>query len=761
MSPNAIDPVCGMQVNPDQAAARHDHGGRTYYFCCAGCRDRFVADPRPPIVASGGSRWTCPMHPEVIADRPGPCPICGMALEPIDPVAEGAEDDAELRAMTRRLWIGAAFTTPLLFLAMSDAGLPDWIQLLLATPVVLYCGAPFFARGWTSIVHRRLNMFTLIALGTGAAFLHSLVAVIVPGLLPPAGHGPGGPKGGGPGGLHGGGPGVYFETAAVIIVLVLVGQVLELRARARTGGALRALLGRAPRTARLVAPDGSERDVAITTVHPGDRLRIRPGEKVPVDGVVRDGRSTVDESLITGEPIPVEKGPDDRVIGGTVNGTGTLVMTAERVGADMMIAQIARLVATAQRSRAPIQRLADAVAARFVPIVVLVAMAAFAGWMLFGPEPRFDHAIVAAVAVLIIACPCALGLATPMAVMVGVGRGAAAGVLVRDAEALETLARVDTLVLDKTGTLTEGKPRLSRVVPAPGISEEDVLRFAAAVERGSEHPLAAAILSAAAERGLDGGAPTDFRAVPGQGVSATVDGRAVALGTPQFLRRAGADPATTDLPGHADLLRQEGATVVFVALDGRPAGLIAVADPVRETTPAAVAALRRDGLRLMMLTGDNRITAEAVARRCGITEITAEVSPERKEDAIRRLQERGASVAMAGDGINDAPALARADVGIAMGTGTDVAIESAGITLLHGDLRGIVRARRLSRATLRNIRQNLFFAFAYNALCLPLAAGVLYPVTGWLLSPMIASAAMSFSSVSVIANAMRLRRSRL
>ena len=802
------DPVCGMHVDPDRAAAKIEHDGRTYAFCCDGCRDLFRADPAkylaaparvghpahgahahhaphaspaasthasqspsaPRIPAAPGARYTCPMHPEVVRDRPGACPICGMALEPAAPSLEEA-DDPELRSMTRRFWIGLALTAPLFLIAMSGmapgsgAGHAGptwlrWIDVALATPVVTWCGWPFFERGWASIVNRRLNMFTLIALGTGVSYLYSVVATLFPALFPAALR------------PYDGQVEVYFETAAVITVLVLLGQVLELRARGRTGGAIRALLGLQPRTARRLQHDGREEDVPLETVLPGDRLRVRPGEKAPVDGVVLEGRSAVDESMMTGEPIPVEKGPDDRLIGGTLNGTGSLVMRAERVGADTLLAQIVRMVSEAQRSRAPIQRLADIVSSWFVPAVMAVAVIAFIAWLSAGPEPRLAHAVVAAVAVLIIACPCALGLATPISIMVATGRGATAGILVRNAAALEGLEKADTLVVDKTGTLTEGRPRLATVVAAPGISEDEVLRFAAALEAGSEHPLAASILSGALERGIQPAAATGFESLTGAGVTGTVGGRRVALGNLSMMERAraavaasgpgsGTDPALAGLDRRAAELRREGQTVVFLAIEGRPCGLLGVSDPIRATTPDAIRDLRRDGMRVLMLTGDNRTTAEAVARRLGIDDVRADVLPADKAEIVRALQEEGRVVAMAGDGVNDAPALARADVGIAMGSGTDVAIESAAIVLVRGDLRGILRARRLSRATLRNIRQNLFFAFVYNALGVPIAAGALYPAFGLLLSPMIAGAAMSLSSVTVITNALRLRRARL
>ena len=802
----AFDPVCGMTVDPARAAGSHTHAGRTYWFCSTGCLERFRADPErylaagarvephaSPSAAAGGpadhtcpmhpevrlpassacpscgmalepvtiealptrTEWVCPMHPEIVRTAPGACPICGMALEPRTVTLE-AEANPELLDMTRRLWVGAALTVPLLAVAMSDVipGQPlqhavapralAWLQLVLATPVVVWAGWPFFERGWASVVNRSPNMFTLIALGTGTAYAYSAVATVAPGLFPPALHG------------HGGQAGLYFEVAAVITVLVLLGQVLELRARGRTSSAIRALLGMAPATARVVRDGGQEEDVPLDRVAVGDRLRVRPGERVPVDGTVLEGRSSVDESMVTGEPLPVEKGSGDRVIGGTVNGVGGFVMRAERVGRETLLARIVQLVGEAQRSRAPIQRLADRVSAYFVPAVVLVAALSAVVWGAVGPEPRLAYALLTAVAVLIIACPCALGLATPMSIMVGVGRGATAGVLVRHAEALEVLEKVDTLVVDKTGTLTEGRPRLAAVLPLEPHDESELLRLAASLERGSEHPLAGAIVAGATERGLRLEEAGDFRVIPGQGVSGRVGGRPVALGNTQLLETLGVAPE--DHGERAEALRRDGQTAVFLVVDGRVAGLIAVADPIKATTPEALGRLRQDGVRVVMLTGDSRTTAEAVARKLGIERVEAEVLPDQKAAAVKRLQGEGRVVAMAGDGINDAPALAQADVGIAMGTGTDVAMESADITLVRGDLRGIARARALSRATVRNIRQNLFFAFVYNVLGVPLAAGALYPVLGLLLSPMVASAAMTFSSVSVIGNALRLRR---
>jgi Cu+-exporting ATPase len=753
------DPVCGMTVDPARARGTVEHDGRTYAFCSPRCAEKFRADPSAYLGARAEPRpaaaeWTCPMHPEIVRTGPGSCPICGMALEPRTPT--GDEPSAELADMSRRLWACTALTLPLLAAAMLDMlpgepvrhALPGrwlaWIELALATPVVLWGGAPFFARGWESVVRASPNMFTLIAIGIGTAYAYSFVAALVPGVFPAAFR------------AHGGEVPLYFEAAAVITTLVLLGQVLELRARSRTGSAIRALLGLAPRTAHRLRDDGRAEDVPLEAVRVGDRLRVRPGEKVPVDGVVVEGRSSVDESMITGEPIPVEKVASDRVTGGTVNGTGTFVMRAERVGSETLLAQIVRMVGEAQRSRAPIQSLADRVAAWFVPAVLLVAAGTLVGWALLGPEPRLAYGLVNAVAVLIIACPCALGLATPMSVMVAVGRGATAGVLVRKAEGLEALAKVDTLVVDKTGTLTEGRPQLVAVVALPGIDEATLLAAAAGLEQASEHPLASAVVSGARARGIEPPRAEDFRYRPGKGVTGIVGGRRVALGTRALLEELGVEPGP--LPGRAEELRREGQTVVLVAVDGRAAGLLGVADPVKPSTPAAIRALRAAGIRLFMVTGDSRTTAEAVARALGIDEVLAEVLPDRKGEIVERLRAEGRVVAMAGDGVNDAPALAKADVGIAMGTGADVAIEAADVTLLRGDLHGIVRARRLGRATMRNIRQNLFFAFVYNALGVPVAAGVLYPVLGLLLNPMIASAAMSFSSVSVIGNALRLRR---
>jgi Cu+-exporting ATPase len=761
----AVDPVCGMTVDPATAKFSAVHEGHTYYFCCGGCLAKFQADPaeylggpqgpqppgpqprhsHPQTQGPGphaqGLEYTCPMHPEVRQIGPGSCPICGMALEPVAPTAEPHEDH-ELRDMTRRFWVSVALSLPTLGLAMAER-LPA-VQLALATPVVLWGGWPFFVRGWQSLVHRSLNMFTLIALGVGVAWVYSVVAAVVPGLFPPSFR------------MEDGSVAVYFEAAAVITTLVLLGQVLELRARSQTGAAIRALLGLAPKTARRVNADGSDEDVPLEEIHVGDRLRVRPGEKVPVDAVVLEGTSAVDESMVTGEPMPVEKQAGDTVIGATVNGIGSLVVRAERVGAETLLSQIVAMVAQAQRSRAPIQKLADVVSGYFVPAVVLVAIATAVVWAAIGPEPRTAHAIVNAVAVLIIACPCALGLATPMSIMVATGRGATAGVLFKNAEAIEVLRTVDTLVVDKTGTLTQGRPALSSVIPLGGWDEAGLLRMAASLERGSEHPLASAIVAGARARGIELTPAAAFEARMGKGVTGRVDGRSVALGNLTLLADLGVAPG--DAAARADDLRREGHTAMFVAVDGALAGIVSVADPIKDTTPEAIEQLHAEGLRVVMLTGDSRLSAEAVARRLRIDEVIADVLPDQKAAAIQRLQTEGRVVAMAGDGINDAPALAQAQVGIAMGTGTDVAMESAGVTLVKGDLRGIVRARRLSRATMSNIRQNLFFAFIYNTLGVPVAAGVLYPAFGLLLSPMIAAAAMSLSSVSVIGNSLRLRR---
>ena len=762
------DPVCGMQVDTRTAKHRYELGRTPYYFCSARCLEKFKADPdrylNPPehdpavtALAMGalpeaaeGTIWTCPMHPEIRRDGPGTCPICGMALEPLEPSLE-EEANPELVDMSRRFWASVALSLPLVILAMGSElfgwhllpmRVSVWVQLALATPVVLWGGWPFFERLWASLKTRNLNMFTLIGLGVGVAYLYSLVATLVPQIFPEALR------------TMGGMVPVYFEAAAVITTLVLLGQVLELRARSATGKAIRALFGLAPKTARRVQ-DGREEDIPLTDVHVGDLLRVRPGEKVPVDGVVEEGRSSIDESMITGEPVPVEKGAGDPITGATVNGTGSLLMRAERVGKDTMLSQIVRVVAAAQRSRAPIQKLADKVSGWFVPSVVAVSLIAFAAWSLFGPPPPLSHAILNAIAVLIIACPCALGLATPMSIMVGTGRGATAGVLVKNAEALELMENIDTLVVDKTGTLTLGKPKLVAVEPADGFDEGEVLRLAAALERGSEHPLAAAIVDGARERVIQLPASSDFQSHTGKGVTGTIEGRKVALGNAALVDEAGVDPAS--LESKADELRSQGAGVMFLAVDGKLAGLLVVADPVKDGAADAVTELQRDGIRVVMLTGDNRRTAEAVARRVGIDEVMAEVLPDQKQAKVEELRRQGRRVAMAGDGINDAPALAAADVGIAMGTGTDVAMESAAITLVKGDLSGIVRARHLSRAVMRNIRQNLFFAFVFNAAGVPIAAGVLYPWFKILLSPIIAGAAMSLSSVTVIGNSLRLR----
>jgi Cu+-exporting ATPase len=807
------DPVCGMSVDPNKAAAQVEHGGKTYYFCASGCAKRFEQTPEkywqpaksqgaptglvnlhstsrssaaaaapattdakhtkhePSVVptaaeaehkptseepSAGGKqvRYTCPMHPEIVQIGPGTCPICGMALEPMDVLAE-VEADPEYDSMRLRFWVSLVLSAPLLVLGMFGESLGlhlaptalHWIELALATPVVLWGGWPFFQRFWASLINRSPNMFTLIGLGTGAAYLDSVIATVFPQIFPASFRD-----------MHGAVP-VYFEAAAVITTLVLLGQVLELRARRRTSGAIRALLNLAPQQAHRIAAADSETDVLLGQVQRGDHLRVRPGERIPVDGTILEGASTVDESMVTGESIPVDKSVGDKVIGGTLNASGSFVMEAERVGSETMLAQIVKLVSEAQRSRAPMQRLADKVAAYFVPAVIATAVLAFLGWLLFGPEPRFAHALVAAVSVLIIACPCALGLATPMSIMVAVGRGAQAGVLVRNAEALETLAKVDTLVVDKTGTLTEGKPQVAQVntFPGSGFTNDSLLSIAASLERLSEHPLARAIVSAAEERHLPLSTPTDFLAVFGRGVQGVVSGKRVVAGTASFLRQQGIEvPGEQRAPGpHQNF---PAATPVYVAVDGRTVGVILLSDRVKPSAPEAIRALRSDGMRLVMLTGDRHAVATKVASELGIEEIEAEVQPQQKAEVVKRLRNQGRVVAMAGDGINDAPALAAADVGIAMGTGTDVAIESAGIVLVKGDLRGIVRARRLSRATIRNIRQNLAFAFLYNTLGIPIAAGVFYPFFGWLLSPMLASAAMSFSSVSVIANALRLRR---
>lgn len=760
----AIDPVCGMSVDPHTAKHRHTHKGQTYYFCSAGCRTKFIADPekylspeqRAAEPVPEGTIYTCPMHPEIRQIGPGSCPICGMALEP-EIASADTGPNPELIDMTRRFWVGLVLTLPVFVLEMGshlvgghgfiDQTLSNWIQFALATPVVLWAGWPFFVRGWQSLLTRNLNMFTLIAMGTGVAWTYSVIATFAPGIFPPAFRG------------HDGAVAVYFEAAAVITVLVLLGQMLELRAREATSGAIKALLDLAPKTARRVKDDGSDEDVALDTVVAGDRLRVRPGEKVPVDGELIDGRSSLDESLVTGESMPVTKDVGSKVIAGTLNQSGSFVMRAEKVGRETLLSQIVQMVAQAQRSRAPIQRLADQVSGWFVPLVIAIAVLAFTAWALFGPEPRLSYGLVAAVAVLIIACPCALGLATPMSIMVGVGRGAQAGVLIKNAEALERMEKVDTLVIDKTGTLTEGKPKLVRIVAADDWSEDEILKLAASVERASEHPLAMAIVQAATERGIDTAPVSDFDSPTGKGAVGMVEGKRVALGNAKFLNELSIDTAalTTD----AETLREDGATAIFIAVNGTATGILAIADPVKVTTPDALAALKADGMRVVMLTGDNRTTAQAVARRLGIDEVEADVLPDQKSAVVEKLRQDGRVVAMAGDGVNDAPALAAADVGIAMGTGTDVAMESAGVTLLHGDLMGIVKARALSHAVMRNIRQNLFFAFVYNAAGVPIAAGVLYPAFGILLSPVIAAAAMALSSVSVVGNALRLRGVRL
>lgn len=807
--PKVKDPVCGMMVDPLSAAGKFDHGGTTYYFCNPRCEERFRRDPdgylsgkyaqgMEEVPAAPGNKYicpmcpevesatpaacpscgmalepsavtmpvtkmeyVCPMHPEVVQDHPGSCPKCGMALEPRTVTFE--EANPELEDMTRRFWIGVALALPVLVLAMSDmipgqplksllsANVATWLQFILATPVVVWVGLPFFQRGWASIVNRSLNMFTLIAMGTGTAYAYSAVATILPEVFPASFRAPSGEV-----------P-VYFEAAAVIIVLVALGQVLEIRARSQTSSALKALLGLAPKTARIVWSNGTEEDIPLEKVAVGDRLRIRPGEKVPVDGIVIEGSTSIDESMITGEPIPVEKRIGSWVTGGTINGTGTILMEAKRVGHETMLARIVQMVSEAQRSRAPIQRVADVVAGFFVPLVIGVAVISFIIWASVGPEPRFAYALLNAVAVLIIACPCALGLATPMSIMVGTGRGATAGILIKNAETLERLEKVDTLVVDKTGTLTEGKPVLQTILPTSEFSEPAVLQFAASVERASEHPLASAIVEAAKKEGLALSVVENFRSQTGEGVEGTVEGKTVALGNRLFLERDIGIPSKEliGLNQHSEALRRKGQTVVYVAVDGKPAGVLGVVDPIKPTTRSAIESLKKDGLRIVMVTGDNRQTAEAVGEQLGIKHIQAEVLPEHKHQVVKSLKSKGHIVAMAGDGINDAPALAEADVGIAMGTGTDVAIESAGITLVKGDLQGVVRARALSRATMSNIRQNLFFAFFYNMLGVPIAAGALYPFFGILLNPIIASVAMTCSSVSVITNALRLRSVKL
>ena len=804
--PEVLDPVCGMRVDPSKAAASINHRGVTVYFCGQGCAAKFRASPEkylqakpdaasskqpaktephgeftcpmhpqikkpgpgscpkcgmalePATVTAAAKRteYTCPMHPQIVRDAPGPCPICGMALEPREVKAE--ESNPELAKMFRRLWICVALAVPMLALMISEF-LPNrpmqhmlaartwtWIEFALATPVVLWCGLPFFVKGWQSLVHRSLNMFTLIALGTGTAYVYSVVATVVPQIFPALHRGAGGQLD------------VYFEPATVIVALVLLGQVLELRARSQTSGAMRALLGLAPKTAKRLDDKGGEADVPLDQVIVGDRLRVRPGEKIPVDGTVLEGHSSVDESMISGEPIPVEKVREAKITAGTVNGTGGFVMRAERVGADTLLAQIVKMVSEAQRSRAPIQRLADRVASYFVPAVILSATITFIVWYFAGPQPRFSHALVNAVAVLIVACPCALGLATPMAIMVGTGRGARAGVLIRNAEALETFGKVETLIIDKTGTLTEGKPRLSAVIPQPGIDENDLLQLAASLERSSEHPLAAAIVKGAEAKKLTLTDVAGFSSETGKGVKGTVAGKRIAVGNAELFHDLSVDAGP--LLERADTLRKEGQTVMLVAVDGKAAGIVGVSDPIKESTPDSIHELKAAGLKIIMVTGDNATTAKAVADKLGI-EFYADVLPQKKAEVVKDRQQKGAAVAMAGDGVNDAPALAQADVGIAMGTGTDVAMEAGGITLLKGDLRGILRARHLSKSTMRNIRENLFFAFVYNAVGIPFAAGVLYPAFGLLLNPMIAAAAMSFSSVSVIVNALRLRTTKL
>lgn len=759
----AYDPVCGMTVDPHATPHHAEHGGHEFHFCSAGCRTKFIADPQrylepqPEAAVPEGTMWTCPMHPEIRQDHPGPCPICGMALEP-ELVSADSGPSPELADMTRRFWIGLVLSLPVIVLEMGGHLFPALhhmvplersirIQLVLATPVVLWVGWPFFARGWASLRTRNLNMFTLIAMGTGVAWIYSVVGALAPGLFPPAFR------------TADGTVAVYFEAAAVITVLVLLGQVLELRARERTSGAIKALLNLAPKTARRMLPGGEDEEVPVEQIMVGDRLRVRPGEQVPIDGAVEDGNSTLDEAMITGEAMPVAKAKGDSVIGGTLNQTGALVVVATKVGRDTMLARIVQMVAEAQRSRAPIQRMADRVAGWFVPAVIAIAVLAFLGWSVWGPEPRFAHGLVAAVAVLIIACPCALGLATPLSIMVGVGRGANEGVLIRNAEALERMEKVDTLVVDKTGTLTEGHPVVTAIVTAPGQDEEQLLRLAAAVERASEHPLAQAVVAAARLRSMALPEVSEFDSPTGRGALGTAEGQRIVLGNASFLHDQGV--ATESFTAAAEQHRRDGATAIFVGIDGRAAGIIAIADPIKPTTSAALAALQAEGIRIVMLTGDNRTTAQAIAARLGISEVEAEVLPDEKAAVVARLRAEGRVVAMAGDGVNDAPALAAADVGIAMSTGSDIAIESAGVTLLKGDLGGIVRARRLSQATMANIRQNLVFAFVYNAAGVPVAAGLLYPVFGLLLSPIIAAAAMALSSVSVVTNALRLNRVRL
>ena len=760
----AKDPVCGMTVDPHTAKHRHTHDGRPYYFCSGKCREKFIADPakylaaksKPAAPVVAGTIYTCPMHPEIRQEGPGSCPICGMALEP-EVVSADAPPNPELADMTRRFWIALVVAIPVFALEMGGhlfnlhqwvgQQTSNWIQLVLATPVVLWAGWPFFDRAWTSLETLKLNMFTLIAMGTGVAWVYSIVGTLLPNAFPAAMRG------------HDGSVAVYFEAAAVITVLVLLGQVLELRAREQTSGAIRALLDLSPKMARRIKPDGTDEDVSLDQVVVGDKLRVRPGERVALDGAILEGRSAIDESLVTGESMPVTKSVGDKVIGGTMNQSGGFIMRADKVGRDTVLAQIVQMVAQAQRSRAPIQRLADQVSAWFVPAVIGAAALAFIVWSVWGPEPRFTFGLIAAVSVLIIACPCALGLATPMSIMVGVGRGAQSGVLIKSAEALERMEKVDTLVVDKTGTLTEGKPSVVAIKTANGITEVDLLRLTASLELSSEHPLAAAIVRSAKDRGLSLASVENFDSPVGKGVTGSVEGRKLVIGNQRIMTEAGIDMAS--LAPAADDMRKEGATAIFVAIDGKGAGIIAIADPIKATTPSAIAALQAAGIRVVMLTGDNATTAKAVAAKLGITDVEAEVLPEDKSKVVERFRAQGRVVAMAGDGVNDAPALAAADVGIAMGTGTDVAMESAGVTLLKGDLNGIVRARHLSAATMSNIRQNLFFAFIYNAAGIPIAAGVLYPLLGVLLSPIIAAAAMALSSVSVIGNALRLNRVKL
>ena len=758
-SGGAVDPVCGMSVDPATTKHHADYQGKTYYFCCNGCRTKFATDPqkylkpREPAPVVEGTVYTCPMHPEIRQQGPGFCPICGMALEPEMPAADTGPNP-ELTDMTRRFWIGLVLALPVIVLEMSGhfgahwlaPSMANYVQFAFATPVVLWAGAPFFMRGWQSIVSRNLNMFTLIAMGTGVAYLYSVVATFAPGIFPPAFRGHGAPA-------------VYFEAASMITVLVLIGQVLELRAREATSGAIRALLDLAPKTAHRIRQDGSDEEVSLDAIHIGDKLRVRPGDKVPVDGSVLEGHSALDESMITGESMPVSKNAGARVIGGTINLSGSFIMRADKIGRDTLLSQIVQMVAAAQRSRAPIQRLADQVSAWFVPSVIAVAVLAFIAWATFGPEPRFAYGLVAAVSVLIIACPCALGLATPMSIMVGVGRGAQAGVLIKNAEALERMEKIDTLVVDKTGTLTEGKPKVVAVIALPGFDERKILQLAASAERNSEHPLAAAIVRAAQERGIELALVRGFDASAGKGVIGMVESTRLAIGNTKFLAELNIDAAA--LAQEAERLRGDGATVIFLAVNGKLTGCIAIADPVKETTPGALKALAADGIRVVMLTGDNRTTAQAVAKRLGIAEVEAEVLPDAKSAVVEKLTREGRVVAMAGDGVNDAPALAAAQVGLAMGTGSDVAIESASITLVKGDLSGIVKARALSAAVMGNIRQNLALAFVYNTAGVPIAAGVLYPFFGVLLSPIIAAAAMALSSVSVVSNALRLRHVKL